>query len=293
MNSNFTQWYGELSKRIEKELEYYIKSNPSQSSKLQEAIEYAVFGGGKRLRPLLVFAAGELFNTERKLLNKAAVAVELIHTYSLVHDDLPCMDNDDFRRGRLSSHKKFDIATALLLGDALQSLAFEVLTSEKNNYSSNFVSILSSASGRNGMCAGQAIDLNVTGRSISLLELEKMNHLKTGALLEASVLMGSKSESLLTKEEFLALKSYSKSIGIAFQIVDDILDVTADFKTIGKTPGKDYENKKPTYVSMLGLEKSKKLTEELRIDAHKSLVLFGENGKRLKEIADFIITREK
>jgi farnesyl diphosphate synthase len=257
-------------------------------------MRYAALDGGKRVRPLLVFAAGELFGAEKESLSRAAAAVEMIHVYSLVHDDMPCMDDDALRRGKPTVHVQYDEATALLVGDALQSQAFIVLSEGKGdaNRKVAMIRLLANASGSIGMCGGQAIDLASVGVALALTELEQMHRLKTGALLRASVLLGALSGKLLSEAESAALDSYSKAIGLAFQVVDDVLDATADSATLGKTAGKDAADNKPTYVSILGLEKSKELAEKLREEAHQAVKQFGNGAQRLRELADLIVQRK-
>jgi farnesyl diphosphate synthase len=257
-------------------------------------MRYAALDGGKRVRPLLVFAAGAVFDAPTDALERAAAAVEMIHVYSLVHDDLPCMDDDDLRRGKPTVHRQYDEATALLVGDALQSHAFLVL-SEGALASDRKVAMLSQlaqAAGSCGMCGGQAIDLDAVGVALALPELEQMHRMKTGALLRASVLLGALAGKSLQSSEQAALDAYADAIGLAFQVVDDILDATADSATLGKTAGKDAAQNKPTYVSILGLAPSLALAEKLRQDAHHALQPFGEAAVRLRELADLIVQRK-
>lgn len=269
-------------------------------ARLHEAMRHAVLGGGKRVRPLLAFAAGELTAAPPERVERAAAAVELIHAYSLVHDDMPCMDDDVLRRGRPTVHVKYDEATALLVGDALQSLAFEVLAAEDwpGAPQREMLALLARAAGSRGMAGGQAIDLQSVGKVLDRPSLEAMHRLKTGALLEASVLLGALCGRALAGEERAALTAYARAVGLAFQVADDILDVEADTATLGKTAGKDAEQDKPTYVSLLGLEASKRLAEELRQEAHAAIAGFApgagggrENGLRLRQLADFIVRR--
>jgi farnesyl diphosphate synthase len=255
-------------------------------------MRYSALGGGKRVRALLCYAAAELCDTDTLVADSAACAVELIHAYSLVHDDLPCMDNDDLRRGKPSCHKQYDEATALLVGDALQSLAFAKLATPKlcsdASLQVNMLGILAKASGSLGMAGGQAIDLTSVGRLLTQHELEAMHRLKTGALIEAAALLGASSGS---DAQVLALKVYAKNIGLAFQVVDDILDVEADTLTLGKTAGKDADCNKPTYVSILGITRAKDFANDLYESAIHALLPFGEKAQRLREIASFITQR--
>jgi farnesyl diphosphate synthase len=263
-------------------------------AQLHEAMRYAVLDGGKRVRPLLVYAAGELHGADRALLARAAAAVEMIHAYSLVHDDMPCMDDDALRRGKPTVHVKYDEATALLVGDALQSQAFLVLAEAGGDAARTvqMLRVLAAASGSVGMCGGQAIDLASVGITLSLAELEQMHRLKTGALLRASVMLGALSGKMPDAGETAALDAYAAAVGLAFQVVDDVLDATADTTTLGKTAGKDAVDQKPTYVSILGLDASRALAQKLREDAHRALLPFGDNAQRLRELADLIVQRK-
>ncbi len=262
---------------------------------LHEAMRYAVQGGGKRVRPLLVFAAGELVNAPAAALASAAAAVELIHAYSLVHDDMPCMDNDALRRGKPTVHVKYGEATALLVGDALQAQAFEVLASGECDAANQLamVSLLASAAGSRGMCGGQAIDLASVGITLTLPQLEQMHRMKTGALVRASVLMGAScGPQALDASQRAALEDYANAVGLAFQVVDDVLDATADSGTLGKTAGKDAQDNKPTYVSLLGLDASRELAGQLRRQAHRAVAMWGERAIRLQQLADLIVQRK-
>jgi farnesyl diphosphate synthase len=221
----------------------------------------------------------------------------MIHAYSLVHDDMPCMDDDALRRGKPTVHIAYDEATALLVGDALQSQAFLVLAEADIEVLpaarlAAMLRLLAHASGSAGMCGGQAIDLDSVGLSLTLAQLEQMHQLKTGALLRASVLLGATAGKDLDAAETAALHAYARAIGLAFQVVDDVLDATADSATLGKTAGKDAADNKPTYVSILGLEASRALAEQLRLEAHAALAPFGEKALRLRELADLIVQRK-
>jgi farnesyl diphosphate synthase len=260
-------------------------------------MRYALLGGGKRVRPLLVYAAGALSGADPAVLSRAASAVEMIHAYSLVHDDMPCMDDDELRRGKPTVHVAYDEATALLVGDALQSQAFLVLSEAVSATLPParlvaMLRLLAQASGSAGMCGGQAIDLDSVGLSLTLEQLERMHQLKTGALLRASVVLGALAGRDLSEAEMTSLNDYARAIGLAFQVVDDVLDATADSATLGKTAGKDAADNKPTYVSILGLEPSRALAEKLRDDAHAALAPFGEEALRLRELADLIVQRK-
>ena len=241
---------------------------------LVAAMRYAVLDGGKRLRPLLALAASEAVNGDPQAALRVACAVELIHAYSLVHDDLPCMDNDVLRRGKPTAHVKFGEAQALLAGDALQALAFELLTPDESNMpgplQARLCRLLAQAAGSAGMAGGQAIDLASVGQKLNEHQLSGMHRLKTGALLQGSVMMGAACGKP-SKTTLAALRDYSAAVGLAFQVVDDILDVTADSATLGKTAGKDAEQDKPTYVSLLGLERSNAYAQELLAEALEAL----------------------
>jgi farnesyl diphosphate synthase len=294
MSMPFAAWAKQVQADMEVVLDRHLPSASTSPAKLHDAMRYAVLDGGKRVRPLLVFAAGAVFDAPTDALERAAAAVEMIHAYSLVHDDLPCMDDDDLRRGKPTVHRQYDEATALLVGDALQSQAFLVL-SEGALASDRKVAMLSQlaqASGSCGMCGGQAIDLDAVGVALALPELEKMHRMKTGALLRASVLLGALAGKSLQAAEQAALDAYADAIGLAFQVVDDILDATADSATLGKTAGKDAAQNKPTYVSILGLDPSLALAEKLRQDAHHALQPFGGAAVRLRELADLIVQRK-
>jgi farnesyl diphosphate synthase len=279
---------------MEDALASYLPAERALPARLHQAMRYAALEGGKRVRPLLVFAAGDLFDAEAGALARSAAAVEMIHAYSLVHDDMPCMDDDALRRGKPTVHVKYDEATALLVGDALQSQAFLVLAEGDNDPARKLamIRLLARASGSTGMCGGQAIDLASVGLSLSLAELEQMHRLKTGALLRVSVLIGALCGKALSDSEEAALAGYADAIGLAFQVVDDVLDATADSVTLGKTAGKDAADNKPTYVSILGLEESKALANKLRDDAYTALMPFGEKARRLRELADLIVQRK-
>ena len=290
----FGSWMSAVQDTMEQALAAFIPDRTTIPARLHQAMRYAAMDGGKRVRPLLVFAAGELFAAEQDQLQRAAAAVEMIHAYSLVHDDMPCMDDDALRRGKPTVHVKYDEATALLVGDALQAQAFLVLAEGDGDAVRKLamLRLLAQASGSLGMCGGQAIDLTSVGLSLTIAELEQMHRLKTGALLRASVLLGAISGKILTAQEETALDAYAAAIGLAFQVVDDVLDATADSATLGKTAGKDAADNKPTYVSLLGLDASSALAEKLRQDAHSAILPFGDKAQRLRELADLIVQRK-
>jgi farnesyl diphosphate synthase len=294
MSMPFDAWMRQVLAGMEDTLATLLPAAAEPPARLHEAMRYAVLDGGKRVRPLLVYAAGELHEAERNALARAAAAVEMIHAYSLVHDDMPCMDDDALRRGKPTVHVKYDEATALLVGDALQSQAFLALAEIEADAARSvaMLRLLAEASGSAGMCGGQAIDLASVGITLSLAELERMHRQKTGALLRASVLLGAYCGRMPDAQETAALDAYAAAIGLAFQVVDDVLDATADTATLGKTAGKDAEDNKPTYVSILGLEQSRALAQKLREDAHRALLPFGDKAQRLRELADLIVLRK-
>lgn len=264
--------------------------------RLHAAQRYAVLGGGKRLRPLLVYFTGEALNVSPALLDAPAAAVELIHSYSLVHDDLPAMDDDDLRRGQPTTHRAFDEATAILAGDALQVLAFSLLSRDRTEGVApearlKMIQILADASGTAGMAGGQAIDLAAVGRALTLEQLEAMHRLKTGALIRASVLMAATCAPNLSADAWDALEGYSEDIGLAFQIQDDILDIEGNTEEIGKTSGADAARAKPTYPSVLGLEAAKSRARELRERASERLAPMGEQASVLDWLASYVIQR--
>jgi farnesyl diphosphate synthase len=291
----FEQWMRATLDRVETALEHYLPTTDIAPARLHEAMRYAVLGGGKRVRPLLCHAAGELTGASASAVEAASCALEMIHVYSLVHDDMPAMDDDALRRGKPTVHIQYDEATALLVGDALQSQAFVALTADGNGLSAvqqaSLTRELALASGSVGMAGGQAIDLESVGRKLSRPELETMHRKKTGALLRASVRMGALAGEAPSAEELAALDQYAAAVGLAFQVVDDILDVTADSATLGKTAGKDAQNDKPTYVSIIGLDASRELAAQLGRDAHASIGMFGARGQRLAELADLVVNR--
>ncbi|MDR1887916.1 MAG: polyprenyl synthetase family protein [Zoogloeaceae bacterium] len=265
-------------------------------ARLHAAMRYATLGGGKRVRPLLVFAAGELVEARPERRIAAALAVELIHAYSLIHDDLPCMDDDVLRRGRPTCHVEFDEATALLAGDALQTRAFELLAAPglaEAERQLEMLALLARASGSLGMAGGQAVDLASVGKPLNQPELELMHAMKTGALIRAAVLLGAAcGEQALSTAERERLDHFAKRVGLLFQVVDDVLDCTANTTTLGKTAGKDAAADKPTYVSLLGLEAARRYAEDLYQDARSSLAGFGAKADRLTGLADFICHRQ-
>ena len=288
----FSAWVQAKQKHIEEVLGQVLPATDVAPYKLHAAMRYSALAGGKRIRALLCYAAAEFCKTESKIADAAASAVELIHAYSLVHDDMPCMDDDDLRRGKPSCHKQYDDATALLVGDALQTLAFELMSQPQlcgqAHQQLHMLHILSKASGSKGMAGGQAIDLDSVGKPLNQAELETMHLLKTGALIEAALLLGAVGASAVKVN---AIQKYASRMGLAFQVVDDILDVEADSTTLGKTAGKDAQSNKPTYVTILGLDAAKLHAQKLHQEAMEVLAPFGHHAQRLTELADFIMQR--
>jgi farnesyl diphosphate synthase len=290
---DFAAWSAAQLQRVEAALQRWV--GVGVPAGLGQAMRYAVLDGGKRLRPLLVLAAAEAVGGNPHAALRAACAVELIHAYSLVHDDMPCMDNDVLRRGKPTVHVQFGQAQALLAGDALQALAFELLTPEGDDVpealQARLCGLLARAAGATGMAGGQAIDLASVGVRLSEDQLRQMHRLKTGALLQASVLMGAACGEVAAAQR-QALGDYGAAIGLAFQVVDDILDVTADSATLGKTAGKDAAQDKPTYVSLLGLERSRAYARQLHTQALAALDASGlDDTRALHALAEVVIHR--
>ena len=291
---DLSRWSNERLARVEEALSRWVAADAPAG--LGEAMRYAVLDGGKRLRPMLVLAANESVAGNAQAAMRAACAVELIHAYSLVHDDMPCMDNDVLRRGKPTVHVKFGQAQALLAGDALQALAFELLAPDDAGIApavqAALCRLLAQAAGGQGMAGGQAIDLASVGRALTEDELRHMHRLKTGALLQASVMMGAVCGAPDARAR-RALSDYGAALGLAFQVVDDILDVTADSQTLGKTAGKDAEQDKPTYVSLLGLERSREHARELLAQALAALDDSGlADVRALRALARMVVERE-
>lgn len=296
----FTAWLSARAAHIERTLDQDMPRADTVPARLHEAMRYAVLGGGKRVRAALVYAAGYGCSVGQhggpafeRALDSAAAAVELVHAYSLVHDDLPCMDNDTLRRGQPTVHIQFDEATALLAGDALQPLAFGFLARMQiaPERVVQAIDVLARASGSLGMAGGQAIDLESVGQILSRDNLQQMHQLKTGALLSASVMLGGIIAGA-THAQSQALSRYSLAMGLAFQVVDDILDVTSESSTLGKTAGKDAAANKPTYVGLLGLEQAQTFASELHREAVEAIAPLGESGQYLVGLANFIVLRD-
>jgi farnesyl diphosphate synthase len=293
MKTDFLTWSTALQTRMEIVLSTHLPAADVAPNVLHQAMRYAVLEGGKRVRPLLAFAAGEITQAHPARVEIVAAAVELIHAYSLVHDDMPAMDNDVLRRGKPTCHVEFGEATALLVGDSLQTLAFDLLASHTLNDDAqqqlHMIKILAHASGSRGMAGGQAIDLASVGVALSLPELEFMHIHKTGALIRSAVLLGAHCGQL-DPARIEKLDHYAKCVGLAFQVVDDILDASAPTATLGKTAGKDAADNKPTYVSLMGMAEAKLLAASLHQDALQAIQEF-EHNQRLRELADFIVQR--
>jgi len=297
VDSQFKDSLKEFCTRVDHHLDRWLPEPSGPEAHLQEAMRYSVIGGGgKRVRPVLVYAAGQALNIEVEQLDACACAVEIIHAYSLIHDDLPAMDDDDLRRGRPTCHKEYDEATAILAGDALQAFAFEILASDDVLQTSpsnriEMIKLLAKASGSIGMAGGQAIDLDAVGKSLKLEELENMHLLKTGALIRASVLLGAMCSPNIQASKLEALDTYARCVGLAFQIHDDVLDVTADTATLGKPQGSDEQQNKPTYPSLLGLEGAQQRALELHNRAIQALETFDESADILRKLSAYIIER--
>jgi farnesyl diphosphate synthase len=292
--SSFADWVAAVQTRTETALDRFLPAAAVAPSRLHDAMRYAVLGGGKRVRPLLCHAAGALSGASSAALDAAACAVELIHAYSLVHDDMPCMDDDVLRRGKPTVHVQYDDATALLVGDSLQSLAFLLLSEHCDvpaDIRVRMVSQLAIASGSRGMAGGQAIDLASVGIALGVAELEFMHIHKTGALIRCAVRLGAACGQLDVDAQ-ARLDHYAGTVGLLFQVVDDVLDCEASTEALGKTAGKDAAANKPTYVSTLGLARARERARELHAEAIDSLSSFGDEARRLRELADFVLTRK-
>jgi len=305
MIDSFEQYSERCRSRIQAALAQQLGNNVSEYAtavtsphleRLYDAMRYSLLNGGKRVRPLLVYAAAETVtgNDQQPALDGIACAVEYIHAYSLVHDDLPAMDDDDLRRGNPTCHKKFDEATAILAGDALQSRAFELLTLLDLDAEQrvSLIATLAAAAGPRGMVGGQAIDLAAVQQRIDLPHLETMHRLKTGALIRAAVRMGAIAVNA-DAQQLLALDQYAAAIGLSFQVQDDILDITSDTATLGKQQGADLVRDKPTYPALLGLEAARAKAAALHRDAIDALAQFGANAERLRQLSAFIIERDR
>ena len=296
-DNRFSERLADYQARVEAALDRWLPPVTEKPEALHEAIRYAIFGGGKRIRPVLVYAAGEAFNAESAVLDGCACAVEMIHTYSLIHDDLPAMDDDDLRRGRLTCHKAYDEATAILAGDALQALAFQVLAVDPGisvpaQQRLKMVNALALAAGTGGMTGGQAIDLDAEDKTLNLEQLQTMHSRKTGALIRASVELGALCAGTVDEQQFRNVSRYADCIGLAFQIHDDVLDIEGDTETLGKPQGSDLERNKATYPNLLGLEGAKRAARDMLEQALEHLSGFGENADMLRQLATYIVERK-
>jgi geranylgeranyl diphosphate synthase type II len=293
---NIDEYIAHQQKRIDAELDEWVPAESVDPSTIHRAMRYSLFAGGKRIRPLLAIAAAEAVSDAPVGIEMAACSLELIHTYSLIHDDLPALDNDDLRRGRPTCHKVFGEAMAILAGDALLTLAFELLARIRTVDAERRIALvaeLACASGTvGGMIGGQVNDIEGEGKFPTAHLLESIHRAKTGALLRASVRMGGIYAGA-TGRQLAALSGYGEHIGLAFQIVDDILDVEQSSEALGKTAGKDAQQKKITFPAVYGLERSREMAEEERLAAHLALACFDERGERLKQLADKIVRRDK
>ncbi len=296
LSDSTSVWLQRSTERVDQAILKSFDDQVSAASGLKTAMHYAATGGGKRVRPLLIYATASLTGKELDQVpgvDACAVAVELFHTYSLVHDDLPCMDNDDLRRGRPTVHKAFDEASALLVGDALQTMAFQLIAQSTLNDAQKVqvITSLSTAGGMAGMAGGQAIDLASVGKKLKQNELEQMHRLKTGALLRTAVQIGAIAISL-NEQEKKSLDVFASALGLAFQVVDDVLDASSDSQTLGKTAGKDAAANKPTFVSLMGLGGARDFADKLHQEALDSLSIWGDNADLLRAIASKVVNRE-
>ena len=297
MNNALKDYLATSQQRVERALEMRLPESSLLPQKLHEAMRYTALGGGKRTRPLLTYCTGKALQVAPETLDGPACAVEFIHVYSLIHDDLPAMDDDDLRRGKPTCHVAYDEATAILTGDALQALAFQVLANDPTIVAPaekrlQMINTLAKASGSKGMVGGQAIDLDSVGKTLNLPELENMHIHKTGALIRASVQLATLSAPELAPNIADKLDHYAKCIGLSFQVKDDILDEESDTETLGKTQGKDQDNDKPTYPALLGLDGAKQKAQELHEQAVDSLSVFGSEADFLRDLSLYIIQRD-
>jgi farnesyl diphosphate synthase len=294
-SADFAGWSRGVQARMETALARLLPALAIAPVTLHAAMRYATLGGGKRIRPMLAFAAGEAVGADPVRVEYAACAVELIHVYSLTHDDLPCMDDDDLRRGKPTCHVEYDEATALLVGDALQSLAFEILAEPGACADAPtqvaMLAALARASGSRGMAGGQATDLAATGQTLDLTELEFMHIHKTGALIQAAVLLGAMAGGALSVATRASLERYAHCIGLAFQVMDDVLDAETDTATLGKTAGKDAAQGKATYLTLMSAKEARAYAHELIDTALAAITPFGPAGANLAAIARFIVER--
>tara|TARA_A100001011_G_scaffold171575_1_gene180455 strand:- start:353 stop:1255 length:903 start_codon:yes stop_codon:yes gene_type:complete len=293
---NLEQWMNNIRSRTDVALIQKINETDVGSKRLRDAMLYAVTSGGKKIRPMLVHAVSDLGDPHEFVVDTVSACIELVHIYSLIHDDLPCMDNDDLRHGKATLHVKYDEATAVLVGDALHCLAFDGLSRAclkvSDSQKLSLINILTRASGSEGMVAGQVLDLGLVGRKSTASKLEKMQKLKTGALISAAANMGAVCALSLKPGEKKSISNFAQIIGRVFQVVDDILDSEANTRTLGKTAGKDLRDKKPNFVSALGLQPAKDYAKNLKKEAIKHLDVFSTRANRLIQLANFIVDRK-
>lgn len=290
--SDFAHWR----QRIESCLDHTLSDQRIKDARLREAVRYSCLNGGKRIRAMLVYASGTAFEASLERLDLAAAAVEMTHAYSLIHDDLPAMDDDDLRRGKPSCHRAFDEATAILAGDCLQPLAIEVLSQDGDFPPNARVAMLTSlAHASSTMVAGQSMDLAMTGKQMTLEQLEQLHRRKTGALIRCSVRLGALASERVSESDFAALDGFARDIGLAFQVIDDVLDETGDADDLGKPPGSDRDQGKTTYVTLLGIDQARKTAENLRISALESIGRLSDNNqdntRGLADLANLIVSR--
>jgi len=297
MNSRLSQRIESYNTRIDHLLDKWLPPASMSPKSLHEAMRYSAMANGKRVRPALVYATAETLNIPLELVDGPAVAIELIHAYSLIHDDLPAMDDDDLRRGRPTCHKQFDEATAILAGDAIQALSFYILSHDSNMTQDatkrlKMIETLALFSGSRGMAGGQAFDLASVGKTLNIAELENMHIHKTGALIRTCVHMAAYSSDAVTEDTFKSLDKYAKAIGLSFQVQDDILDVIGDTETLGKPQGSDSAQNKPTFPSIIGLKESQEKALDLHQHAIESLSHFGDEADILRDISSWFVERE-
>jgi geranylgeranyl pyrophosphate synthase len=294
--ADFARQLASWQSRVEAELDARLPQSADKPERLHQALRYSVLGGGKRVRPVLVYATARALGLPESLVDGAACAVEFIHAYSLVHDDLPAMDNDDLRRGKPTCHKAFDEATAILVGDSLQVLAFQVLANgvglpNDSKARLRLVELLAIGSGTSGMAGGQALDLAANGQQLSIQAVEDMHNRKTGALIHASVMMAAACAPEISGSMIQALDQYGRDLGLAFQIQDDLLDVEGDASVLGKATGADSKRGKPTYPAVLGIEVAKQRMHELHARALRSLNILGTQAAPLVSVSDWLVLR--
>lgn len=294
-NESFANFLQRCQRRINQKLDALLPEMEGPSGKLHRALRYSVLNGGKRIRPLLSYAAAEALGGINQDTDLVASSVEFTHAYSLIHDDLPAMDDDDLRRGKPTCHIAFDEATAILAGDALQALAFQQLTELQQTppeTSLRLIACLAKAAGAQGMVSGQAIDIDSVNQMLTLKQLEHMHHQKTGAMIHASITMGALSTGHVTETQLSALQAYGEAIGLAFQVQDDILDVVGDTAVLGKQQGADEALNKPTYTTLLGLDGAREKTTQLHQAAINALSIFDHSANQLRAVANYIVNRD-